>query len=58
MKKYFVFKEKDLWRSYRFNQVIKLTGDDDLEEPVDLKWQEKARRMQIRRWRKLKHQLA
>ena len=30
---------------------------DDLFEEISDRWQEKAKRLQIRRWRKIKHQL-
>jgi len=31
---------------------------DDLEDVDDYNWKNKARRLQARRWRKIKHQLA
>lgn len=35
-------------------QLDELNDDDDFDSA---EWREKARRLQIRRWRKLKHQL-
>lgn len=59
MKKDFFLKDGNLWKSYKLNQLATTPdGEDDVEESVDAQWQEKARKLQIRRWRKIKHQLA
>lgn len=59
MKKHFFVKESDLWTKYKLSHItMNPEEEDDIEEPLDNNWQLKARKLQIRRWRKIKHQLA
>ncbi len=58
MNKYYFIKENDLWSSYKLNQLAKSpTEYDDLETPLNNEWRKRARRLQVRRWRKIKQQL-
>jgi len=58
MNKYYFIKENDLWSSYKLNQLAKSPREyDDLETPLNNEWRKRARRLQVRRWRKIKQQL-
>lgn len=58
MKRYFFVKERRT-NNIKPNDFIRIPGGfEDLdEENFDNDWRERARRLQVRRWRKLKHQL-
>jgi len=52
--------DTNLTKYYILTQPTRLSDLtlDDLDEEDDLVWRDKARRLQARRWRKIKHQLA
>jgi hypothetical protein len=60
MKKSFAFKDVKVSKYYLIKQPVNRSQltDDDLDDSSDYGWREKARRLQARRWRKIKHQLA
>jgi hypothetical protein len=61
MKKRYSLKDVDIRKYYLIRKPVKLSEltYDDLDETAgSYGWHEKARRLQARRWRKIKHQLA
>lgn len=51
--------DTSLKKYYILTQPTRLSdlSRDDMDEDDNLAWREKSRRLQARRWRKLKHQL-
>jgi hypothetical protein len=61
MKKRYSLSDVDIRKYYLVRKPVRLSDltYDDLDQSADsFGWQEKARRLQTRRWRKIKHQLA
>ena len=61
MKKRYSLKDVDIRKYYLVRKPIRLselTYEDLDENAINSGWQDKARRLQARRWRKIKHQLA
>lgn len=60
MKRNYSLKDVDIRKYYLVRKPVRLSdlAYDDLDEGDSFGWQEKARRLQTRRWRKIKHQLA
>lgn len=61
MKKRSAFKDNNVKKYYILTRPMKLSemSFDEIDtEYDDEDWREKSRRMQARRWRKIRHQLA
>jgi len=59
MRRHTILKEFNMSKHFILTQPSRI-DDASLEDLVDddYGWREKARRLQLRRWRKIKHQLA
>ncbi|HET7827608.1 MAG TPA: hypothetical protein VFK97_01965 [Candidatus Saccharimonadales bacterium] len=61
MTKHTMFKDNDIKKYYILTRPVKLSdmSFDEIDgEYDDEDWREKSRRLQARRWRKIRHQLA
>jgi hypothetical protein len=60
MRKAFTTQNNDMGKHYILtgSQKVEELNLDDMDESQDYRWLEKSRRLQARRWRKIKHQLA
>jgi len=54
------YQETNMTKYYILAQPARLSDLtlDEYEDTQDLAWRDKARKLQARRWRKIKHQLA
>ena len=55
-----LYKDTNVRKFYILTQPTRLSDltVDDLEDDTNYAWRDKARKLQTRRWRRLKHQLA
>lgn len=53
-------KDTSMTKYYILTQPTRLSdlSFDELDDGDDKSWRDKARKLQVRRWRKIKHQLA
>ena len=59
MNKYYSLKDVDIKKLYIVSQPTPLSKlkFDDLDADPKLSWRKKAQDLQVRRWRRIKHQL-
>ena len=62
MKKHSSFNDNSIKKYYILTRPVKLSdmSFDEIDSAYDddMEWREKSRRLQARRWRKIRHQLA
>jgi hypothetical protein len=60
MRKHGAFQDNSMKKYYILTRPSKLSdlAFDDMDEDTDIEWKEKSRQLQLRRWRKIRHQLA